>query len=125
VKDHDWLGALVVTAVPSMAQGRDVQVSLNITNPVKVKSLGDAIQFAADRRAGAKVSDIIPVKGRSDLRLRRWQRQHIVDHCARASTWVVTYDKIIYTETKTRGSPAARGMGQGPSVVIIEEPSFA
>jgi hypothetical protein len=66
-----------------------------------VKSLGDAIQFAADRRAGAKVSDIIPVKGRSDLRLRRWQRQHIVDHCARASTWVVAYDKIIYTETKT------------------------
>lgn len=30
MKDHDWLGALVVTAVPSMAQGRDVQVSLNI-----------------------------------------------------------------------------------------------
>ena len=34
------LGALVITAVPSMAQAKDVQVSINITNPVKVKPLG-------------------------------------------------------------------------------------
>jgi hypothetical protein len=54
------LNALAIMAVPSMAHAKDVQISS--TNPVEVKSLGDAIRFAGDRCAGAKVSDIVPLK---------------------------------------------------------------
>ena len=58
---HGDRGRMVIMAVPSTAHAMSRYSSTSQT-PVDVKSPGAAIHFTADRRAGAKVSDIVPSK---------------------------------------------------------------